>query len=153
MTEAAMALRAAFGERIDQFTFVPVPPSKSKADPDYDDRMVRILTQMGNGTSIDIRDLVEQTHSMAPSHEAENDGASRASVDELIASYSVDSALCSPTRPYLAVVDDVITTGRHFLAMKKTLQTVFPNVPVIGVFIARSVHDATTDFEGIFPEC
>jgi hypothetical protein len=40
-----------------------------------------------------------------------------------------------------AVVDDVLTTGAHFKAMKMTLEDAFPGVPLVGLFLARRVPD------------
>ena len=41
-------------------TFVPIPPSKAKSDPLYDDRMEQILRKIWPGQQIDMRELVIQ---------------------------------------------------------------------------------------------
>ena len=134
MSIAARALRAALGKKIGQFTFVPVPPSKSKSDAEYDDRMIRILTQMGKGFDVDIREMIEQDRNMVPSHEAQQDGIARTPIDDLDDAYSIDNAQCGPTRRYLAVVDDVLTTGAHISTMKQILlhtSVIYPSVHTI----------------------
>jgi hypothetical protein len=45
--EAAAAFRAALtGEWLDIATLIPIPPSKAKTDPLYDDRLVRMLNDI-----------------------------------------------------------------------------------------------------------
>ena len=46
------------------------------------------------------------------------------------------------TRPFpreIGIVDDVLTAGTHYRAMHDTLRERFPQVPIIGIFIARRV--------------
>jgi hypothetical protein len=114
-------------------TFVPVPPSKIKTDPLYDDRIVQIFS--GLGDEVDVRELVNLRANHAPFHEAER----RLSPDELYELYEIDAALWDPPPTSLVVADDVLTTGASFKAMKRILTDTFPNVPVIGVFVARRV--------------
>jgi hypothetical protein len=47
----------------------------------------------------------------------------------------------------IAVVDDVLTAGVHYRAMHTVLSRRFPDVPIIGVFVARRVFpDPAEDF-------
>jgi hypothetical protein len=119
-------------------TLVPVPPSKAMGDPDYDDRLYRILgmLQRRAGQQIDIRKLINQTQSTRASHETEGN---RLSVEELLAVYRVDPALLAPTPRVIGVFDDMLTAGNHFRAMKIRLGEVFPDVVVVGLFISRRV--------------
>ncbi|MEL6934268.1 MAG: hypothetical protein AAFO17_14450 [Pseudomonadota bacterium] len=128
----AGALRA---DWLDHATLVPVPGSKSEEHPDYDDRMERIC--LGIRADIDVRNLVKQTQSTVASHEA-GDGK-RISVDELIDLYEIDDSIAEPPPTDIAVVDDVLTAGTHFRAMKTVLNERWPNVRVTGIFIARRV--------------
>jgi hypothetical protein len=69
--DAAEALKHALsGTDLNGITFVPVPPSKAKTDPAYDDRMCRVLAQLGAG--LDIRELVTLKASMMAAHESED---------------------------------------------------------------------------------
>jgi hypothetical protein len=117
-------------------TFVPTPPSKSKDDPLYDDRVVQLLKQFG--PDIDVRELVVQNESYEPSHST-ND---RLSPEELYANYRIDDTLTQPAPQFLAVVDDVLTKGAHFKAMQRILSETFPGVPLLGLFVARCVPGA-----------
>lgn len=126
------SLNPAFLQRA---TFVPVPPSRAVADPLYDDRMVRLLRWLGN--DVDVRVLVCQKQSMLEAHFSQH----RPGPNELYQNYDTDDGLAEPAPLQLAVVDDVLTTGAHFKAMKMTLEDTFPGVPVVGLFLARRVPD------------
>jgi hypothetical protein len=116
-------------------TFVPVPPSYAKTDPLYDGRIVQILHRLGD--EVDVRELVIQTDSYDASHGMEV----RLGPDELYALYRIAEELVNPEPTSLVVVDDVLTTGAHFTAMKRILNERFPDVPLIGVFVARRVPE------------
>lgn len=143
---AATIFSSAFkSEAFSQATFVPVPPSKAKDHPEYDDRMVRLLQSIGRGRNADIRELVIQTKTI----EAAHDATVRPRPDDLVAVYTIDEAIAKPSPKMVFVFDDVLTTGSHFKAMKRVLQHKYPDVPVIGFFIARRVPDtsAIEDFD------
>lgn len=131
---------------IEEATLVPVPPSKTKDDPKYDDRMIRVAKSF----SSDVRSMVIQTESTTASHLA-GDGQ-RTSIEELVRLYEIDETLTAPAPKIIAIVDDVVTNGRHFVAMKRVLQTRFPKVPIIGLFVARRVFptEAEIDVDDLF---
>ena len=138
ITTAASQLRTSLNpDYLRVATFVPVPPSRAKGDPLYDDRMVQVLQQLGAG--VDDRELVVQVESYEPSHGA---ASSRPGPDELYQNYRIDQACVQPAPKSIAVVDDVLTTGAHFKAMQRILNETFPDVPLIGVFLARRVPGA-----------
>jgi hypothetical protein len=65
--EAAAAFRAALSkEMLDLSTLVPIPPSKSKNDVLYDDRLVRMLRGIRAKPELDVRELVLQRASTPP---------------------------------------------------------------------------------------
>lgn len=130
--QAAALFRAAIKPDA-RITFVPIPPSKAKGDPMYDDRVLRLLQAMCVGRHTDIRELVVQQQSLAPAHLATR----RPTPEELAANYNLDERFTEPTPQTLFVVDDVLTTGSHYKAVKRLLEQRFPQVPVIGLFIAR----------------
>lgn len=143
---AAAALRASLSDAArTTLTFVPVPPSKAKGDPLYDDRLVQVLAAIWPGGSVDVRELIVQPHST----DAVHDQAARPSPEELAARYVVDPVLLVPPPQILAVVDDVVTTGAHFVAVRNMLRRHFPHTDIVGLFIARRVPEAMdfADFE------
>jgi hypothetical protein len=98
---------------------------------------------------LDVRKLVVQTGSTTAAHEV-GPGTSRVTVEELIQLYKIDEALTVPNPQAIGVLDDVLTAGTHFRAMKTVLSVRFPGVPITGLFIARRVFPpASDDFEGV----
>ena len=141
--KVASAFRTALKQKgIDRLTFVPVPPSKAKEDPLYDDRLIRMLQAIRPDPALDIRELVVQTGSTDAVHRS----GERPAPNQIEELYRVDDVLTEPPPEVIAVVDDILTTGAHFRAMKSALSTCFPaQMPVIGLFIARRAPD-TADF-------
>lgn len=114
-------------------TFVPVPPSKAKDDPLYDDRMLQVLRAMMNGVNGDIRELVLQKKSIAAAHESDD----RPTQAQLANNYKIVKRLRRPAPHAIVIVDDVLTTGAHFKAMQMVLAEHFPAARIIGLFVAR----------------
>ena len=112
-------------------TIVPVPPHRVKSDPLYDDRMTQMATLIGS----DVRELVVQIATLTSSHESN----SRPSPRELRNNYRLDEALCTPAPGAIGVLDDMLTAGAHFRAIKDMLVERFPGVPVVGIFYARRI--------------
>jgi adenine/guanine phosphoribosyltransferase-like PRPP-binding protein len=46
----------------------------------------------------------------------------------------------APPRANIAIVDDVLSSGKHFKVAQAHLSRRFPGVPVTGIFIARCVR-------------
>lgn len=130
-------------------TFVPVPPSKSRSHPEYDDRMLQILTIVRAYLPLfDFRELVIQnTSTVAAHHTAE--GESRPKPCDLSSIYSIDSQLAHGVRENIVIFDDVLTTGAHFKAMQHVLSNVFPSANIHGIFIARRAPH-TDDIDDFF---
>ena len=128
-------------------TLVPVPGSKAAGDPDYDDRMEQICRRLM--ANADVRNLVIQTASTQADHEAGQ--GERLTLEDLTAVYSINEQATQATPSYIAIVDDVLTQGKHYRAMQAVLEARFPGVPIIGFFIARCVHAAPDgwDFESL----
>lgn len=134
--EVATALRAAINhEFLDKITFVPMPPSKARGDPLYDDRMTQVCATVRPRPPLDVRELIVQPASTQPAHGTDD----RPAPQDIEALYQVDVALAHSPRDLILIVDDVLTTGAHFVAAKSTLTRQFPTTPVVGVFVARRV--------------
>jgi predicted amidophosphoribosyltransferase len=67
----------------------------------------------------------------------------------LEAGYILDRQLLAPLPQAIAVVDDVLTTGAHFVAVSNILRREFPSTSIVGLFIARRVPQAA-NFEDFF---
>jgi len=127
-------LRRLLGQTaIERFTFIPIPPSKTKNDSLYDDRLVRILTQMGSGFQMDMREMLIQLRSSQANHTA----PVRLSPNELSQNLSIEERLTVPEPTQIILFDDLLTAGSHYRACHDKLTTRFPNARIYGVFVAR----------------
>jgi len=130
--DASAALNAAFGNAsLAGITFVPIPPSKVKADQMYDDRMLRMLRGVRQG--LDIRELVIQRTNRAAAHDTED----RPRPETMAAQYMIDEELAAPAPATIIVCDDIVTTGCQFMAMRSVLTARYPQAEIFGVFLAR----------------
>jgi len=130
-------------EGVDKITFVPIPPSKSKTDPEYDDRMLQICWKMLDGFSnAEVTELLTQEHSMVAAHE--NPGH-RPDPDTLIANYRTNWHPGYHPREIVMLVDDVITEGAHFATCRRVIEHHFPQSRVVGLFVARRVYPPPED--------
>lgn len=70
--------------------------------------------------------------------------------DSVEARYTLDRRLLAPVPQMIAIIDDVLTTGAHFVAVRNILRREFPDTKIIGLFIARRVPEAVDieDFDG-----
>ncbi|MEO0551273.1 MAG: hypothetical protein AAFZ91_15250 [Pseudomonadota bacterium] len=124
-------------------SFVPIPPSKRKTDPEYDDRVAQTL-RLAFGTRSDIIDAL----TIAESREAYHNDTNRcpsALTDNLV----VDLDELGKAKRTIVLFDDVITTGCHFRAMKDEILSIAPDKTIYGVFLARRVPNSA-DFSSFF---
>lgn len=122
-------------------TFVPIPPSKTKDHPLYDDRMSRVLQLASASRPSDFRELILQIRSVDATHL--ND--TRPTPDEVLQNYRIDETLSNPEPDLIFIVDDVLTTGCHFRAAKRLLSDRFPKATLVGLFVARRVPKSDFD--------
>jgi len=148
ITEVGHAFGAAIkAEWLAGVTLVPIPPSKAKTDPLYDDRMLRMLRAIPVAQPLDIRELIIQRQSMTAAHDADV----RPTPDNIAAGYQIDEQLAQRAPTVIALFDDVMTTGAHYVAARRVLSGRFTQATIIGFFIARRVPE-TTDFSAFFED-
>jgi predicted amidophosphoribosyltransferase len=136
IAQCAEAFRAALNPSwLETATLVPVPCSKARDHPDYDDRMERICRQIA--PNLDVRCMIEQVQSTNASHSVREGERNR--IEELLEIYRGVEALADPAPRVIAIVDDVLTSGTHYRAVQIRLVERFPNVPIVGLFVARRV--------------
>jgi hypothetical protein len=137
--QAAAMFRSSLNDRArEALTFVPIPPSKAKSDPLYDDRVEQMLRRIWPAQATDVREFVKQPVSTPAVHESTD----RPTPAEIEARYVIDRMLREPAPQLIAVVDDLITTGAHFVAVRNILRREFPDAKIVGLFIARRVPEA-----------
>jgi len=140
ITAVAQAFSANIGSAFGSLTLVPVPPSKLKSDPEYDDRMMDMLRALRApaGITPDVRELVVQTKPMPAAH----DSANRPPPAEWEKVYAIDEGLAQKVPTWIGIIDDLLVTGCRFRAMSNILRRRFPEARITGLFIARRVPEA-----------
>ncbi|WP_374695025.1 hypothetical protein ABXR98_02900 [Snodgrassella alvi] len=134
-------------KNISPYVFVPIPPSKCKTDPLYDDRLVKILEFANNQkqtlNNFNIKELILQENSIPSFHNINND--TRPDPLSLMAQYKIDQSILDFKPKKFIIFDDLITTGCHFKAVKWMLQEAYPDAKIFGVFIARRIFAEEND--------
>ena len=64
-------------------------------------------------------------------------------MSQIAALYRIDESLSEPEPAVVAVVDDLLTSGAYFRAAKIVLTRGFPDIEVVGLFLARRVPETT----------
>ncbi|MCY4289503.1 MAG: hypothetical protein OXC63_13045 [Aestuariivita sp.] len=114
--------------------FIPIPSSKAKGDPLYDDRIVQMLGAVYPQSPLDCREIIVQTKTLPSSHGREIRRPRPSNIKE---HYSINQSLTQNLKPTIALVDDVLFTGAHFQAAKSVLQCNLPNQTIIDLFLTR----------------
>lgn len=117
-------------------TLVPVPPSIKKGEKGYDKRILQICKNIPVKFSINVKELILQKESIRASHSSENN---RPSVKKLTQNYSFNKSAVLDAPSHIGIVDDVLTAGAHYRAMKEILSSKFPDASIVGIFIARRI--------------
>jgi hypothetical protein len=139
IAQLAMELGAAAGEWLAGRTVVPLPPSRAKGDPLYDDRLLRILELVGLERKLDVRELIAQEQSTRAAHGSEE----RLTLEELREVYRIEEGVAEPEPRGVVLFDDLVTSGAHFRVASELLAARFPGVGVAGLFLARRVRPGT----------
>lgn len=139
ISDTAAAFRTALNrEWLDSATLIPIPPSKARTDPMYDDRMSRMVEAIRPQPRPDIRELIVQRANMAAAHEQQQ----RPRPEDIQTNYALDGRLQNPAPQTIGLFDDVLTTGAHYRAASNLLRQAYPGVRIVGLFIARRVPEA-----------
>lgn len=129
MFENALDKRSA-----DKILLVPVPPSKPKTDPLYDDRMVQALSLIC--PPFMFAELISQDGQRDAAHNLA-DGY-RPCPEDLADKYIFhETAEVSKRVRTIYICDDVIVTGASFKAAQAVIAPRFPRARIKGLFIAR----------------
>lgn len=114
-----------------------IPTSKVKGDPDYSDRIELLVTQVTKAAAARRKTLrmiepVEVVESTLAVHQEEHSG-DRRDPDEIIRHWRLNPSCLEGVRE-LFVVDDVLTSGGHFTAFARIVQSQRPDIAIRGMF-------------------
>lgn len=146
IAQAAAKLMLVLSKDLAQnFSFVPVPPSRVKDDPLYDDRLVQVLGKVR--PAIDVRDVI-QIRENARAHHDFADGERRPTPDDAHANLRLDQAALAgaPLKQGIVIFDDILTSGTHFKACQRLLSEHRADLGILGLFIGRR-KVATSEIE------
>ena len=110
-----------------------------KVDPEYDDRLLRLLHKIDPGHALDIRELLVMNRNVAAAHLSDMPR----DVLQLSQCIEIDKAQPTSVPACIGVFDDVLTTGAHFKAAQIKLLAQFPLTPIIGLFVARRTPETS----------
>ena len=127
--------------KLKNFTWVPVPPHLHRADKYFDTRLFDVLNLIKKEMSLDVKDLVQIKETRTPVHIAHRVNESRIKPEDHYNNYEINKQLIDPIPSNIVIFDDLIVTGAGFKAMKQILSEIYPNAKIIGVFIARYIHE------------
>jgi hypothetical protein len=121
--------------KLDGALLVPAPPSKTKAHPLHDDRILQITQRIGAALSLSVAELLENTRDREPQHARKTKRDIQAQIENL----RFNGAALATAPAGIILVDDVLTTGATFVACKSVLQSNMDGIRVLGLFVARRV--------------
>lgn len=129
---------------INDCIFVPIPPSSIITDPNYDPRITEALQAASQiaGKNMAISECITQKQNHLPDHLS---GETRLTPAERAATYCFDQNKFPVGTKMVVLVDDVITTGSHFKGATQCIKAYYPAVKIVGLFIARRVHQNPFD--------
>jgi len=134
-SDVAEILQRSAGSLSKQKTaIVPMPPSKSVCDPNYDDRIVRVcqIAQAAcDNVNLDYVDCIQSKKTRPSAHSSGN----RLTPAQHIANLTFNNSVLQAYETVL-LVDDTLTLGATFSACKQLICQVYPDMRVVGLFWA-----------------
>lgn len=111
-------------------SLIAMPTSKNRQSDDYDDRIVQVVKQASDQTGIPWLDCFETLADTQPVHL----GGTRSATAIRNNLALNDSAKRLTNYDACMLVDDVLTSGSHFIACKELLKSAYPHLQVVGAF-------------------
>lgn len=117
--------------------WVPIPPSKIRTDPLFDDRTYRILT-LATALSGSTKHLVVDVLHQNSNRESFSTSKDKRDIATLVSNYVMnDIPNYDPEKDIIVIFDDLLTTGCHFKAVEEVILNRYDNAEIMGVFVAR----------------
>jgi len=121
---------------------VPMPLSRAKNDPDYDDMLVQVVSGICTGSDGQWAELLVAR----ASRESAKGRTDRPTPEQHAENLRVDEDRVPIPEPRrLAIVDDVLISGSGFVGARRVLLRRFPKAEIVGLFVARPDYSPTSD--------
>lgn len=119
---------------------VPIPPSEARDDPEYDDKMERVCSAAAQlarkrGLGLSVSNLLSQIESHEPFHENDK----MRNPDTIYRNLVLDKTLIPSGICTFILVDDVFTSGSHFVACKRKILNAIPDASIAGIMWAKQL--------------
>jgi predicted amidophosphoribosyltransferase len=118
------------------FLLIPIPPSKCKSNPLYDDRLEKVAKEISQLDSVEYFPIIDTKNDSQASHQSQEHRNPSTFYQNMV----VNRTLLTIYKPgnILVLLDDVLTSGAHFTAALRHLRENFIEPEVMGVFWAKS---------------
>ena len=136
-------------DRMDNIYWQHIPSSKSKSDPEYDDRFEQLFDEMSRiaPTNFNRLDCLQTITSNVADHISGN----RTSIEDLVTNIQFIPPPPNVIPRQIMILDDIITNGNHYKATQNVLSSYFRDCYFTGMFIARTVHlQVQLDFSDLY---
>lgn len=119
--------------------WIPVPPSKTRSDPLFDDRIYQILKCAVDMTTSK-RHFIADVFTQDSNRESFSVTTNKRSITDLVSHYTMNAIPnYNPENDVIIIFDDVLTTGCHYKAVENVILNRYSNADIRGVFIARRI--------------
>ncbi len=105
-----------------------------------------MLRAVNQKSPLDCREIIVQTKTLPSAHKVAQD-TNRLKPCAIKKHYSIEQSLTQNLKPTIALVDDVLVTGAHFLTAKSVLQCNLTDQTIIGLFLARRQLGVSGDLQ------
>lgn len=117
--------------------WIPVPPSKIRTDPLFDDRNYQILI-LAMGISESRNHFIADVLHQQSNRQSFSSATGQRNIASLVSNYIMnDIPNYVPERDLIVIFDDVLTTGCHFKAVEEMILNKYEDADIAGFFVAR----------------
>ena len=114
--------------------FVPMPTSKPRRHPEFDSRLDDVISIIGKRTGQLVGNNLDLINEEIPYHIS---GENR-EPDQICR--NIDFSPFKDVIPKRVIlIDDVITTGAHFVASIRKINSIYPDISIVGFFLAKTI--------------
>lgn len=113
-----------------------IPSSKAPDDPEYDDRLIRVVQNTcSRNNYLEAAEVFTRSESSVPLH-----GGGERNPDKIAEEWEMNSRVLNGCN-YICIVDDVLTTGASFRAAHDLIVAAHPGIFVFGAIWAFTIDD------------